>query len=277
VNQLASTKIAFIGGGNMASSIIGGLISNGFNPENVMASAPSEDTRQRLQQTYHISTHANNQDAALLANIVILAVKPQILATVATDLIPVLNHRPLIISLAAGITSNMLSQWLGADKAIVRCMPNTPSQLHTGASGLFANLNVTDQQKVISGQILSAVGIVEWVASDDLIDSVTAVSGSGPAYYFLFMELMEKVAQELGLDQQTARNLTLQTALGAAKMATETGESPAELRHKVTSNKGTTDRAITTFIDQGLEEIIRASMTGCRDRGRELAKELADN
>jgi pyrroline-5-carboxylate reductase len=277
LNQLANTKIAFIGGGNMASSIIAGLISNGFTPTNLAVSAPSVATRDRLQKKYCVTTYADNQDAAHSADIVILAVKPQIMESVAATLLPALKHQPLIISLAAGLTTTILSQWLGVNKAIVRCMPNTPSQLHAGAAGLYANNNVSETQKILSEQILRAVGIVEWVTSDDLIDAVTAVSGSGPAYYFLFMEIMQKVAQELGLDQKTAHNLTIQTALGAAKMAAESDEDPAQLRLKVTSKNGTTDRAITTFIEQGLEGMIRASMTGARDRGRELAHELAND
>ncbi|WIO74145.1 pyrroline-5-carboxylate reductase [Porticoccaceae bacterium LTM1] len=268
--------IAFIGGGNMASSLIGGLLENGHPASAILATARSEQTRSALNEKFGIACMADNSEAAKRADVVVLAVKPQMMRDVCSSLTDALDHQPLIVSVAAGITTDLIGNWLGGDHAIVRCMPNTPSQLHCGASGLFANSAVSAEQRKLAETLLSAVGIVEWVVNEDLMDAVTAIAGSGPAYYFLIMELMEKVGIELGLNPDTARQLTIQTALGAAKMAAQGDIEPAELRARVTSKKGTTDRAITTFLKEGLEDIMRKGITGARDRGRELAIEMSN-
>lgn len=266
--------IAFIGAGNMASSLIGGLLEHGHPADKLTACAPSESTRKHIAKQFNIQCYSDNRRACANAETVVLAVKPQMMRDVCLELAEAMDHQPLVISVAAGITSELINQWLGGGRAIVRCMPNTPSLLHLGAAGLYANSQVTAQQQQLSENLLNAVGIVRWVESEDLMDTVTAVAGSGPAYYFLLMELMEKVAVELGLNTETARRLTVQTALGAANMAARGEQDPAELRRQVTSNKGTTDRAITTFLDEGLEDIIRKGMTGARDRGREMAAQF---
>ncbi|UTW44378.1 pyrroline-5-carboxylate reductase [bacterium SCSIO 12696] len=268
-----STRIAFIGAGNMAGSLIGGLLANGHPKEALRACTRTPESATRVAEQFDIHCDTDNAAAARWADIVVLAVKPQSMRDLCLQLTSSLDHQPLLISVAAGITTELMDQWLGGKRAIVRAMPNTPSLLHSGAAGLFANAGVSDQQRSQAQQLLEAVGIAEWVEQEELMDAVTAVAGSGPAYYFLLMELMEKVAKELGLPADSARRLTLQTALGAARMATEGEHSPAELRQRVTSKKGTTDRAITTFLNEGLEDTIRNGITGARDRGREMAAE----
>ena len=270
-------RIAFIGAGNMAGSLIDGLLKSGYPTDRIMGCAPSQATRDRLREQFAINTEADNRAAAQSADVVVLGVKPQVMAPVCSELQGAIDHKPLIISVAAGISTELIDGWLGGDMAVVRCMPNTPSQLHCGASGLYANDAVSDNQRAFSERFCRAVGMVEWIADESLMDAVTALSGSGPAYYFLLMELMEKCAVELGLPESVARNLTVQTALGASRMAAEGELDPAELRRRVTSKKGTTDRAITTFLNEGLEDIIRKGMTGARDRGLELAAEMSAN
>jgi pyrroline-5-carboxylate reductase len=180
------------------------------------------------------------------------------------------------MSVAAGVRGTDMQRWLGGGVAIVRCMPNTPALLGVGATGLYANANVSATQRSTAEAIMRAAGITLWVDDEDLLDTVTAVSGSGPAYFFLLMELMEKVGAELGLPAASARTLTLQTALGAARMALEAGEPPATLRKQVTSPGGTTHAAIQSFVAGGLEDRVRAALTAARDRARELGAELGD-
>ncbi len=258
----------------MAGSLISGLIARGYPANAVIASAPSDQTRRKLSDKFGIRTTASNNDAAEEADIIVLAVKPQIMKEVCLSLADGIGSDLLIISVAAGITTPLVDQWLGGNHAIVRCMPNTPSQLRCGASGLYANNRVSAVQRALCQQILESVGTVEWLDDESLMDAVTAIAGSGPAYYFLLMELMEKTGAELGLPPEMARSLTVQTALGAARMAAEDELSPAELRKRVTSKNGTTERAITLFLKEGLEDIIRKGVTGARDRGRELSQEF---
>ncbi|MGS2722834.1 pyrroline-5-carboxylate reductase [Porticoccus sp. GXU_MW_L64] len=266
-------RIAFIGAGNMAGSLIGGLLASGHPADRVRASTRSEASAAQVAQQYGIDCGTDNSTLAAWADVLVLAVKPHMMQATCEPLAKALNHHTLVISVAAGIPTGLIDQWLGGNRALVRCMPNTPSLLHSGASGLYANANVSANQQQQAQQLLQAVGTAEWVADEQLMDAVTAISGSGPAYYFLLMELMEKTGAELGLDRKTARRLTIQTALGAARMAAEGEHDPAELRRRVTSKNGTTDRAITTFLNEGLEDTIRKGMVGARDRGREMAAE----
>ena len=225
------------------------------------------------RRVLNVNTSADNA-AAASADVIILAVKPQVLEQVCTDLQPHLSHNPLIISIAAGIDIPSLSHWLGSDVAIVRCMPNTPALVQTGASGLYANHHTSDNQKVLAAQILEAVGIVQWLDNEALIDPVTAVSGSGPAYYFLFMEAMIDAGVAQGLSRETATELTLQTALGAAKLAQSSDVDVAELRRRVTSPNGTTEQAILSFEKDNLRQTVSRAMDACSDRSREMAREL---
>ena len=268
------TSIVFVGGGNMARCLIGGMLANGFDSHEITATARSQGTCNKLAQDFSIATSDDNQKAVSLADVVVLAVKPQVMQGVAESLAGSLNHRPLIISVAAGIPVTALQSWLGGDRAIVRAMPNTPSIVMHGATGMFGNDSVSDEQRALCDRIFNAVGISHWVADEGLIDAVIAVSGSGPAYYFLFMEIMEKIGAELGLDPETARQLTLQTAQGAAQMAAQGEHSTAELRRMVTSPGGTTQRAIETFQQAGIEQIFRDAMRGAVARAGELSAEL---
>lgn len=269
------TSIAFIGAGNMASAIIGGLVKNGFNPANIWASDPSLEKANGLAAQFSIHATTDNIEAIQQCDVVMLAVKPQVMESVLSSLKPALNAKPtLLISVAAGINLASLACWGGEELAIVRCMPNTPALVMQGASGLFANEQVSDAQKIISEDILNAVGISVWVNSEDEIDSVIAVSGSGPAYFFLFMEAMIAAGQKLGLSEQTAKQLTLKTALGAATMASSSEHSPAQLRKNVTSPNGTTEQAILSFQRQNLEGIVETAMQAAYDRSGEMCKEL---
>lgn len=268
-------KISFIGGGNMATSLIGGLLAQGINPQQVSVSDPSEEQQAKLKKDFAIATFGDNNAAIKDADVVVIAVKPQVMQQVIEPLKEQLaEQQPLIISIAAGITIDSIQTWVGDQHAVVRCMPNTPSLIQLGASGLFANSNTSDEQKKLAENILSAVGIVEWVDQEKLIDAVTAVSGSGPAYYFLMMEAMINAGEKLGLDKETAAKLTMQTALGAAQMALSSDVDVAELRRRVTSPNGTTEQAINSFENDQLRDVVERALNAADKRSEELAKEL---
>lgn len=268
--------LAFIGAGNMARAIIGGLISNGFPTENIRASSPTiEQLADLKSQGLFVSD--DNEEAMQTADIVILAVKPQMFKTVLQPLTAAAKiARPLFISVAAGITSESINQWLGGNQAIVRCMPNTPALVRMGANGLYANALVTAKQRTQAQEVLSATGLTLWVEEETQLHAVTAVSGSGPAYYFLFMEAMITAAEKQGLSNEVATLLTLQTARGAAEMAMQSDVNPAELRKRVTSPKGTTEQAILSFQNNKLSTIVEEAMLACATRSIQMAKELAD-
>jgi pyrroline-5-carboxylate reductase len=270
---LSNPVIAFIGAGNMASSIIGGLVSKGFSPKSIIASDPNAESLAALKQLAPIQTTQNNHDAVSIADVLVLAVKPQIMKSILEDLAGSAQQRnPLVISIAAGIEAHSLDKWLGGNMAIVRCMPNTPALVQSGATALFANPQVNGAQKELADKILRAVGIALWVNDENTLDAVTAVSGSGPAYFFLVMELMQAAGEQLGLSPDAAKQLTLQTALGAAQMAIASDVSSAELRRRVTSPGGTTEQALKVFEQADLKAIFNKAMVACRDRSEELAK-----
>jgi len=272
---MSQTRIAFIGAGNMASALIGGLIADGTAKDSIIASDPNTDQRSHLHDSYGICTVDNNAEAISDADVVVLAVKPQLLQQVCNELSSHLKDKHcLIVSIAAGIRCSTMSKWLNSDLPIVRCMPNTPAMLQVGATGLYATDNVSNEQRDQAERILRAVGITLWVNEEADIDSVTAVSGSGPAYYFLMMEAMQAAAEKLGLPAETAKLLTLQTALGAARMALESQDDPATLRQKVTSPGGTTEQAILSFEANGLRDIFEQAMTAARDRSISLSEQL---
>jgi pyrroline-5-carboxylate reductase len=265
-------KIGFIGAGNMARSLIGGLISSGITSENLFAADPNEDICNALTRDFSIQTFSDNQALVDECDVIVFSVKPQTLKAVATSLKA--KNDALYLTIAAGITSESLGNWLGGDKAIVRAMPNTPSLVLSGACGLFANAHVNEEQKEIAESILRAVGMAVWVDTEAQLDAVTALSGSGPAYFFMVLEAMEKAGEELGLPADTARLLALQTGFGATKLALEVDDDPQDLRKKVTSPGGTTEQAIKTFEELGLVEIFSKAMKAARDRAEQLAKEL---
>lgn len=273
------SNICFIGGGNMATSLIGGLIGQGHAADSIVVSDPNESQREQLTQQYGIQTFADCGPAMANADIVVLAVKPQVMKAVALSIaaaIPADAKQPMFVSIAAGINLFSLQSWLGEKQAIVRCMPNTPSLIQLGASGLFANKHTSIVQKNLAETVLKAAGIVQWVQSEAEIDAVTAVSGSGPAYYFLLMEAMIDAGVELGLSRETASELTIQTAIGAAHMAKESDVDVAELRRRVTSPGGTTEQAINTFESAHLRDIVKAALSAANRRSVELAQSLGE-
>ena len=271
-------KLAFIGGGNMARSLIGGLIANGISADNIHVADKQPDTLESLNSRYPVQTFTDNRQAIEGADVIIIAVKPQQLQDVVKELNPDWQQQQLMISIAAGIRIKDISRWLDKPHAsIVRAMPNTPALVEAGATALFANENVTHQQHELAESILRACGLAIWLQDEKHMDAVTALSGSGPAYFFLVMEAMEKAAVELGLPQETARLLCLETAFGAAKMALESGESASTLRKQVTSPGGTTERAIHELEDGGLHGLFENSLVAAALRARELADELGQD
>ena len=270
---MSQPKICFIGAGNMAASLIGGLRAQGVSAEHICATDLYEETRERVASEHGIQTFAQNSQAIQGADVIVLAVKPQGMKEVCLDLAAHIQKGQLIVSIAAGISCQSLANWLG-EHAIVRCMPNTPALLRQGVSGLYANANVSQTQRVQAQQLLSAVGLALWLEDEALIDAVTAVSGSGPAYFFLMMEAMTEAGVKLGLDAKTAALLTQHTALGAARMALESDVDAAELRRRVTSPAGTTEAAIKHFQAQGFEATVAGALKAASDRSAELAEQL---
>ena len=271
---MTQPTIAFIGAGHMAGSLINGLTSDGYDPTRIVASDTNPDALAAMARRTGVRTTADNAVAAG-SDVVVLAVKPQTLQGVARQIAPVVQRRrPLVISIAAGIREAALEDWLGGGVALVRTMPNTPAMIGAGATVLHAGSGVTDAQRDTAESILRAVGLTRWVDDEGLLDAVTALSGSGPAYFFLVMEAMEAAAIELGIPDETARLLTLQTALGAARMAIESDEEPATLRRRVTSPGGTTERAVAVLKDGGLRGLFGRALTAARDRSVELSRLL---
>jgi pyrroline-5-carboxylate reductase len=272
VKTMNNTNLTFIGGGNMASSLIGGLIADGWDPARIRVADTSTQRLQQISEQFPITTTTSNSDAADHANVIVLAVKPQIIKSVALELADIVSQQQsLVISIAAGIPASALGNWLGKSAAIVRTMPNTPAMVQSGATALYANAGVSEDQRSTAESILRSVGVAIWVDDEAQMDAVTALSGSGPAYFFLFMEALQAAGQELGLPESTARLLALQTAFGAAKMALESNEDAATLRRQVTSPGGTTEHAIRTFQEGGLETLIRKALLAAADRSREIA------
>ncbi len=274
-SAMIKKQLAFIGAGNMARSLVGGLIADGWDPAAIGVSDPDKNQLGSLTSHFKVSTDTDNH--AIIANrdVVVLAVKPQLIQQVSRDIADSVRHsRPLVISIAAGVRSLDLERWLGGHCAVVRCMPNTPALIQTGATALFATDEVSDEQKDLAENILRAAGLTVWVDDEDLLDAVTALSGSGPAYLFLVMEALEEAGISLGLAPKTARLLTLQTALGASKMALESDVDLTTLRQRVTSPGGTTERALEVFENGKLQQLFHEALTAARDRSRELAQQL---
>lgn len=269
--------IAIIGAGNMGSSLAGGLIQDGHPPEKVWVSNPSKEKLVQLQQNFkvHITTH--NTEACQAADIVIFAVKPQVLASVAKKLASIIqSHKPLVISIAAGVREASIQHWLGGKVAIVRAMPNTPALIGCGAAALYANPYVSHTARNRAESIMRAIGVVIWLENEKWLDIVTALSGSGPAYFFLMMEALQQAAEELGLPPDAARLLTLQTALGAARMAIESDTPLTELRYQVTSKGGTTEKAIYVLEENHIRDIFKKALQAAKQRSEELAEMLED-
>ncbi|MCC5862112.1 MAG: pyrroline-5-carboxylate reductase [Gammaproteobacteria bacterium] len=263
--------IGFIGAGNMARSLIGGLLAQGYPPERLHAADPGLEARDATA-ALGIEVTADNRALAGAVEVLVLAVKPQVLAEVAGEIASTVRRtRPLVLSIAAGMPLAALGRLFGdVDLAMVRAMPNTPALLGCGASGLYANAACSVAQREQAEQILAAAGLVAWLEHEALIDVVTAVSGSGPAYFFRLIELLGEIGSELGLPPGTAQALARQTALGAARMATESGLAPDELRRRVTSPGGTTEAALASLDDSGIRAMFSRALQAAQTRAREL-------
>jgi pyrroline-5-carboxylate reductase len=268
---MKNTTITLIGAGNMGAALLSGLIANGLSPQQLWITDPDAEKLNSLQNQFGIYTTPNNEEAVKMADVVILAVKPQMIPNIAQQLAATIqSHQPLVISIAAGITESNLQAWLGENTAIIRCMPNTPALIRCGASALHANTFVTPEQRSLAESILRAVGITVWLDQEEQMDAVTALSGSGPAYFFLLIEMMQDIGKKMGLSAETAQLLTLQTALGATRMALETGEAAHELRHKVTSPGGTTEAALKNMEDNNIRDIFTRALLAAQKRSAEL-------
>lgn len=270
--------LAFIGGGNMARSLIGGLITDGFNAEKIHVSDPNNENLQALSSQYPVCTFTDNTAAIADVDVVILAVKPQQLQGVTRQISSKWTKNKLLISIAAGIRLDDIARWLGHNQAsIVRAMPNTPSLVQAGATALCSNDFVETEQHELAESILRAVGLAIWVRHEQQMDAVTALSGSGPAYFFLVMEAMQNAGMELGLPEDTARLLALETAFGASKMALESEESACVLRQRVTSPGGTTERALDEFEQGDLRGLFSKALKAAASRAGELADQLGQD
>lgn len=264
-------KITFIGAGNMARSIIAGLIDSGYPADFITATAPSQSTRDSLAHQYRINTNADNLDAATQAEVIVLAVKPQLMEQVGAGLHDIDFSNKLVISIAAGINAARLNEMLGATLNLVRVMPNTPSLVGKGMSGLYAPQHVSAEDRAFAAALMSAVGEVCWVQQESGINNVIAAAGSAPAYFFLFMEAMQNEAMAQGFDKATARQLVQQAALGAAEMVVANPETElSTLREQVTSKGGTTAEALRTFNEHQLSDIVAKAMQAAVTRAEEM-------
>ncbi|GAB4363447.1 MAG: pyrroline-5-carboxylate reductase [Methylohalobius crimeensis] len=270
-------RIGFIGAGNMASSLIGGLLADGVPADSIWVSATGQDKLTVLANRWGVHTTTDNRELVSCCDSVVLAVKPQQIRAVAEEIAPLVQERkPLMVSVAAGVLERDLERWLGEKVPIVRSMPNTPALVQSGATGLHANAWVSSEQRDRAESLLRAVGLTMWVEQEDLLDAVTAVSGCGPAYFFFLMEALEKAGCRLGLDAQTARLLVEQTALGAAKLALETQAGPEELRRRVASPGGVTERALSVLQAGDFEGLIDKALETARARSKELSEQLGE-
>lgn len=274
---MKQARIGFIGGGNMARSLLGGLVADQIDPQRLWVAEPNAERRSQLAAQFGVHITDSNTELCSSVDAVVLAVKPQQMQQVCAEIAAMAQqHKPLLISVAAGVRLPALQRWLGAELPLVRTMPNTPALVQSGATALFATPQVSAAQRELAEGIMRAVGLTLWVNDEGQMDAVTALSGSGPAYFFLVMEAMQQAGEQLGLSVETARLLTLQTAFGAAKMALESREDAATLRQRVTSPGGTTERAIGVLQEGELEALFAKALAAARDRSQELAAMLGD-
>lgn len=275
-NRKKNNSIAFIGAGNMASALIDGLLANGWKADQIRAS-DTDQARLDLLGQKRVITSSNNKAVVSGADAIILAVKPQVMQDVLKPLKESLESSScLLISIAAGITMDNLQSWTHPEQAIVRCMPNTPALVQFGASALFANAQCSDEQRQLANNLLKAVGVVSWLKQESDMAAVTALSGSGPAYFFLLIEAMQEAAIELGLDKKTAELLCQQTALGAARLAQSSDVDVSELRRRVTSPGGTTEAALRQFESDDFNAMVARALAKAAQRSRELAEPASD-
>lgn len=267
------TKVAFIGAGNMNSAIISGLVAQGHDPYDIMVSNPSKAKRLALHQQLAIHQTGNNIEAATFADYIVLGVKPHLISQVCYEISQQIDtSEKCFISVAAGTTTQQIQKALSSPSSVIRSMPNTPSQIGLGVTGMFACPVTTAEQKEVANQLMSAVGIVKWLTKEAEIDHIIAVSGSGPAYFFLFMEAMEKEAIALGFSNQDSRQMVQQTALGAVQMVVKNNIPIEQLRENVTSKGGTTQAALATFIEGDLDTLVKSAMNSAIQRAKEMAQ-----
>ena len=276
MSVLDNKKISFIGGGNMAQALISGLVSCGVKPSSITVADPSGEAREQLaaKGLNTVDPTADAKAAVIDADIVVLAVKPQVMKAVVSSFADVLDKQ-LVISVAAGLSTELLSDMLGGYNNIVRAMPNTPAMIQMGATGLYGTDNISAEQKQLATAVMEASGLVMWVDNEEHMHAVTAVSGSAPAYMFYFIESMIDGAVALGLDQEQASALAMQTMLGAAKMAMNSEDAPAELRRKVTSPNGTTQAAVESMQANDIGGQIVEAMQACYERSQALSEEMS--
>jgi pyrroline-5-carboxylate reductase len=268
-------KLGFIGGGNMARSIINGLIKDDYAAELIYVSDPDSEKLNALKQATGVQTNTDNKELAKSVDILILAMKPQHMMDVLNELAAIIQQRrPLVISIAAGVGTSTIQHHLGSVSPIVRCMPNVPAFVGAGMTGLFATETVSESQRALAESILRAVGATLWVQNEKDIDTITAISGSGPAYFFYFFEALEKAGMDLGLSQADARLLVLQTALGAAQLAMLSDSDAARLREQVTSPGGTTEQALAWLQSRQVDVILQEAVSAARQRAQELSQLL---
>jgi pyrroline-5-carboxylate reductase len=265
-------SISFIGGGNMARSLIGGLIARGHAASSIVVADPAASQLELLKTTYGVHTVPTNAEAAQRGDVVILAVKPQELHNVARDIADAVRDK-LLISVAAGIRASDIERWSGG-ASIVRCMPNRPALQGCGMTGLFAPAKVSAEHRKIAEDILGAVGATLWLTEEHQMDAVTAMSGSGPAYFFLLVEMMEDAGVTLGLPRDIARKLAVETAYGSGLMARQGPETPAMLREQVTSKGGTTEAALKHLETHNVRKLFQQAIAAACERSAQLANEL---
>lgn len=264
-------NISFIGGGNMATALIAGLQKARSGQLAISVADPSDEARKRMMREYGIATHAHGRDAIAGADVIVLAVKPQVMPAVLEELAPVIEPGQLVLSIAAGTTVANIEAAIGESRAVIRCMPNTPALIGHGVSGLFASPNCKVHHRDQAESIMRTAGEVVWVEDEALMDVITAVSGSGPAYYFLMTEALADAGQQLGLSEQDARLLAVHTAAGAGAMMTASADEPGVLRKRVTSPGGTTQAALESMEANGFRKLMQAAVEAATNRGRELA------
>jgi len=269
--------IAFIGIGNMAGAIIGGLIASGYPAKKILGTSRTQAKREHFEQQYAMITLADNREAVSKADVVVLCVKPAQMQEVVSAFADQVRDEQMFISVAAGIELSALARWLGKDVSVVRCMPNTPSQLGAGVSGLIANAHTGEDQKAWVSSVFESIGVSIWVEDESQMHAVTALSGSSPAYFFQFLEAMIKAGKEQGLSEETCRRLAANAMLGAARMATELEQPIDQLRKNITSPKGTTEQALLSFEASGIDNIVRTAMLACMDRSKEMAQLFSGN
>ena len=276
MSVLDNKKISFIGGGNMAQALISGLVSCGVKPSLITVADPSSEAREQLaaKGLNTVDPTADAKAAVIDADIVVLAVKPQVMKAVVSGFADVLDKQ-LVISVAAGLSTELLSNMLGGYSNIVRAMPNTPAMIQMGATGLYGTDDISAEQKQLATAVMEASGLVMWVDNEEHMHAVTAVSGSAPAYMFYFIEAMVDGAVALGLDKEQASALAMQTMLGSAKMALGSEDAPSELRRKVTSPNGTTQAAIESMQANDISRQIVEAMQACYDRSQALSEEMS--